>query len=87
MRNYAVQGRPFIYPACSAFSMHWNHTLLLFTAALVAGGLNAVAGGGSFLTFPSLIFTGVPPIPANATNTVALWPGAVASIFGFRQQY
>ena len=67
--------------------MHWNHTLLLFTAALVAGGLNAVAGGGSFLTFPSLIFTGVPPIPANATNTVALWPGAVASIFGFRQQY
>lgn len=67
--------------------MHWSHPILLFAAATVAGGLNAVAGGGSFLTFPSLIFSGVPPIPANATNTVALWPGSVASVFGFRRQY
>jgi hypothetical protein len=54
--------------------------LLLFPAALVAGALNAVAGGGSFISFPSLLFTGVPAIPANATNTVALWPGSVASV-------
>src|SRR5581483_6041951 len=48
---------------------------LLFFVALVAGALNSVAGGGSFLSFPTLLFAGVPPISANATNTVALWPG------------
>ncbi|MEA5623283.1 hypothetical protein [Nostoc sp. UHCC 0251] len=42
------------------------HSLLLFSTAFIAGGLNAVAGGGSFITFPTLIFTGVPPIAANA---------------------
>jgi uncharacterized membrane protein YfcA len=53
--------------------------VLLFAAALAAGALNSVAGGGSFLTFPSLLFAGVPPVTANATSTVALWPGTVAS--------
>ena len=57
-----------------------SHAILLFVAALLAGALNSVAGGGSFFSFPALLFTGVPPIPANATNTVAVWPGAVASI-------
>ena len=47
-------------------------TALLVTAAFVAGALNAVAGGGSFLTLPALVFTGVPPVVANATGTVAL---------------
>ena len=51
----------------------------LFGAALLAGGLNAVAGGGGFIAFPALLFTGVPPINANATNTAALWPGTMAS--------
>ncbi len=59
------------------------HAILLFTAAVLAGAMNSVAGGGSFFSFPALIFTGVPPIPANATNTVAVWPGSVASVFSY----
>jgi len=43
------------------------------------GGINAVAGGGSFVSFPALLFVGVSPIPANATNTLALWVGTTAS--------
>src|SRR5260370_9528046 len=53
--------------------------VLLFFAAMVGGALNAVAGGGSFIAFPTLLFTGVPAIPANATNTVALWTGLAFS--------
>lgn len=53
-------------------------------AAIAGGALNAVAGGGSFFTFPALILVGVPPVPANATSAVALWPGSVASAAGFR---
>jgi uncharacterized membrane protein YfcA len=52
----------------------FSHVVLL-GAAFLAGALNAVAGGGSFLTLPALIFTGVAPIAANATGTVALLPG------------
>ena len=59
------------------------HAILLFVAALLAGAMNSVAGGGSFFSFPALIFTGVPPIPANATNTVAVWPGSLASVFSY----
>lgn len=58
--------------------------LLLLAAGLVAGALNSVAGGGSFVSFPTLLFTGVPAIPANATNTVALQPGAMASAWAYR---
>lgn len=53
-------------------------------AAIAAGALNAVAGGGSFISFPALVFTGVPPIIANATNTCALWPGTIASAGAYR---
>jgi uncharacterized membrane protein YfcA len=60
-------------------------TALLLAAAFVAGALNAVAGGGSFLTLPALVFTGVPPVVANATGTVALLPGYVAGAWGFRE--
>lgn len=59
--------------------------LLLFVAAVLGGTLNAVAGGGSFFTFPALIFTGVGSITANATSTVALWPGALASVGAYRR--
>jgi len=59
---------------------------LLFSAAVVAGLLNSVAGGGSFVSFPMLILTGMPPINANATNTVALWPGTVASTGAYRRE-
>src|ERR1700752_1497940 len=57
----------------------FSHAILLFFAAAIAGTLNAVAGGGSFVSFPILLFTGVPAVEANATNTVALWPGLAAS--------
>ncbi|WP_052568323.1 sulfite exporter TauE/SafE family protein [Ktedonobacter racemifer] len=57
-----------------------SHLFFLFGAAVLGGALNAVAGGGSFVGFPSLLFTGLPPIQANATNTIALWPGSLASV-------
>ncbi|GAC1568371.1 MAG: sulfite exporter TauE/SafE family protein [Ktedonobacteraceae bacterium] len=60
--------------------------LLLFFAAILGGTLNAVAGGGSFITVPSLIFAGVLPIQANTTSTVALWPGSVASVGAYRRE-
>ncbi len=61
-----------------------HHGLFLFAAALLAGVLNSVAGGGGFIAFPALVFTGMPPINANATNTAALWPGTVASTGAYR---
>lgn len=61
-----------------------QNAILLFAAALLGGALNAVAGGGSFIAFPTLLFTGVPPVPANATNTVALWTGLAFSGGAFR---
>ncbi len=59
-------------------------TILLLVAAFVAGALNAVAGGGSFLTLPALVLTGIPPVVANATGTVALLPGYLSGAWGFR---
>jgi uncharacterized membrane protein YfcA len=60
--------------------------VLLGAAAFAAGGLNAIAGGGSFLTFPALVFAGVPPIAANATSAVAVSPGYLGSSWGFRRE-
>ena len=62
------------------------HLLLLAAAAFAAGVLNAIAGGGSFLTFPALVFTGVPPITANATSALAVSPGYLGSTLGFRAE-
>ena len=62
-----------------------THLPLLLIAAFLAGALNAVAGGGSFLTFPALVFAGLPPVAANATGTVALLPGYVSATLGFRE--
>ena len=59
---------------------------LLATAAFGAGVLNAIAGGGTFLTFPALVWTGVPPIAANATSALAVCPGYLGSALGFRQE-
>jgi uncharacterized protein len=58
----------------------------MLAAATAAGALNSVAGGGSFLTFPTLVWTGVEPIAANIASTVALWPGSVASAAGYRKE-
>jgi uncharacterized membrane protein YfcA len=57
---------------------------LLFCVAFVGGALNAVAGGGSFLTLPALLYAGIPPVSANATSTFAMWPASVASAFAYR---
>src|SRR3989475_3697700 len=61
--------------------------IFLIAAALAAGLMNSVAGGGSFLTFPALVFTGVPSIIANATSTVALFPGVLASAWAYRRDF
>jgi uncharacterized membrane protein YfcA len=60
--------------------------IFLFSAGVLGGALNAVAGGGSFILFPALLFTGVPPVPANATNTLALWVGVTASGGAYRSK-
>jgi len=62
------------------------HTaIFLFFAGILGGAINAVAGGGSFIAFPALMFSGVPPIQANATNAVALWVGVTASSGAYRK--
>jgi uncharacterized protein len=63
-----------------------QQAIFLFFAAAVGGGINAVAGGGSFVAFPALLFTGVSPVPANATNTLALWIGTTASGGAYRKR-
>lgn len=65
------------------FHPSWQGAWLV-VASFIAGALNAVAGGGSFLSFPALLAVGVAPIQANATNTVALWPGQAVSIAAYR---
>lgn len=61
-----------------------EHIALIIGAGLLAGGMNAVAGGGSFITFPALVYSGVPPIIANASSTVALFPASLSSAWEYR---
>ena len=65
-------------------TVNW-HWVWLVVAAFLAGVLNAVAGGGSFLSFPAFLGMGILPVQANATNTVALWPGQLTSIAAYRK--
>lgn len=67
----------------SELSLHWRY-LWLVLASFLAGVMNAMAGGGSFLSFPAMLGMGVPPVEANATNTVALWPGQLTSLAALR---
>jgi uncharacterized membrane protein YfcA len=60
------------------------HFIWLVAASAIAGVMNAMAGGGSFISFPAMLGMGVPPVEANATNTVALWPGQLASLAALR---
>ncbi len=64
---------------------YWSYGLLVL-AGFVAGAINSVAGGGSLISFPTMLALGVPAIPANATNAVALWPGSLASVWSYRKQ-
>lgn len=57
-----------------------------FAAAVLAGGINAMAGGGTLIAFPVLLALGVPPLTANATTTVGLLPGSLGSVVGYRQE-
>jgi uncharacterized membrane protein YfcA len=61
------------------------HYVWLVAASTIAGVMNAMAGGGSFISFPAMLGMGVPPVEANATNTVALWPGQLTSVATLRK--
>ena len=60
--------------------------LLVAGGAFLAGGMNALAGGGTFFSFPALLAAGVPPVTANASNTVALWPASLSSAWVYRKE-
>lgn len=60
--------------------------LVLVLAGLAAGGVNAIAGGGSLVSFPALVALGLPPLAANVTNSVAVWPGYVGTSWGYRDE-
>lgn len=63
---------------------HMDTTLLVFLAGVLAGAMNALAGGGSFVALPALMLAGVPPVLANTSSTVALFPGGLASAWAYR---
>src|SRR5258707_6570828 len=63
-----------------------THSAVAFGAAFVAGAINSVAGGGTLVSFPALIWLGLPSVTANATSTVAIWPGSLGGMWGFRQE-
>ncbi len=60
--------------------------LLVGGGAFLAGGMNAMAGGGTFFSFPAMLAAGIPPITANASNSVALWPASLASAWAYRRE-
>ena len=62
------------------------HHLTIFTVGFVASAINAFAFGGSLVSFPTLIWLGLPPIIANATNTAAVWPGSLGAVWGYRRE-
>jgi len=66
--------------------MDLAHAGVAFFAAFLAGAINSVAGGGTLLSFPALIWLGLDSVAANATSTVAIWPATVGSIWGYRRE-
>jgi len=86
----------FLYSVLCVFPAIWNYFSSIgsidwrlpwvIVASFLAGSLNAVAGGGSFISFPAMLSVGLGPIQANATNTVAIWPGQLTSIAGYRDE-
>src|SRR3984957_1566459 len=66
--------------------LDFPHAAGAFGAAFVAGAINSVAGGGTLVTFPTLIWLGLNSVSANATSTVAIWPGSVGSMWGYRKE-
>jgi uncharacterized protein len=78
--GWLLAAQSFAQPFAAGSRSAW-----LVVAAFIAGGMNALAGGGSLLLFPAMLATGMLPIHANATNTVALWPGQFTSIAAYRE--
>lgn len=66
--------------------MTLTSTLLIGLGGFAAGAANSVAGGGTFFSFPALLAVGVPPVLANASNSVALWPGSLAAAWAYRRE-
>ncbi|HKQ06737.1 MAG TPA: sulfite exporter TauE/SafE family protein [Blastocatellia bacterium] len=67
-------------------TIHVWQGVIIFSAAFVAGMMNSVAGGGTLLTFPALIWMGIDPKAANVTSTIALWPGSLGGMVGYRRE-
>lgn len=63
-----------------------THQVAVFIAGILSGSINAIAFGGSLISFPTLIWLGLPPIVANATNTAAIWPGSLGAVWGYRRE-
>jgi uncharacterized protein len=61
--------------------------LLVAGVALLAGGINSIAGGGSLILFPTLVALGMGTVAANVTNSVSQWPGYLGGVVGFREEY
>jgi uncharacterized membrane protein YfcA len=68
------------------YPLTWTQIVILIAASVLAGAVNAVAGGGTLISFPALIFAGQTARIANATNTAALWPGALSSFWAYRRE-
>jgi uncharacterized protein len=66
--------------------MDLTHGVISFGAGVIAGGMNAVAAGGTLLTFPTLVWLGLNSITANATSTVAVWPGVMSGVVAYRRE-
>ena len=69
-----------------AVSLDFPHAAAAFGSAFLAGAINSVAGGGTLVSFPTLIWLGLDSVTANATSTVAIWPGTVGSAWGYRRE-
>src|SRR5262249_36311377 len=67
-------------------SVDFPHIAVAMIAAFLGGAINSVAGGGTLVSFPTLVWMRLPSIAANATSTVAIWPGSLGSIWGFRSE-
>jgi uncharacterized membrane protein YfcA len=67
-------------------ALDFPHAAVAFGAALLAGAINSVAGGGTLITFPVLIWLGLPSVTANATSTVGIWPASASSLWGYRRE-
>lgn len=66
--------------------MSWLEVLAVFAAGIAAGGINAVVGSGTLITFPVLLAVGLPPVTANVSNTVGLVPGSLSGVIGYRRE-